>query len=74
MPIFEFVCKSCESKFETLVMNADEHVNCKCCGSENLEKQFSSFAAHNSTTGSPDTGSMPSTGGGCCGGGCACGH
>ena len=74
MPIFEFVCKSCENKFETLVMSADEHINCTCCGSEKLEKQFSNFASHNGTTGSSDTGSIPSTGGGCCGGGCACGH
>ena len=75
MPIYEFVCKNCDSRFETLVMNSDEHPNCTCCGSEDLEKQYSSFASHNGkSSDTSDTGGMLSSGGGCCGGGCACGH
>ena len=74
MPVFEYVCKCCDSKFETLVMNSDEQINCCGCGSKDLEKQFSSFAP-NSDSGSfgSDTSDIPSGGGGCCGGGCACG-
>lgn len=76
MPIFEFVCKSCDSRFETLVRNTDELVNCACCGSEKLEKQFSSFSSQNgNTSASSDVENMPSSGGGgCYGGGCSCGH
>lgn len=73
MPVFEYICRCCDSKFDTLVMSSDEKVNCCDCGSEDIEKQFSSFASHNdSDSFGSDTDSMP-TGGGCCGGGCACG-
>ncbi|HSG30385.1 MAG TPA: zinc ribbon domain-containing protein [Thermodesulfobacteriota bacterium] len=73
MPVFEYECKCCNSRFETLVMSTDEEVNCTDCGSEDIEKQFSSFASQSdSASFGSDPADMP-TGGGCCGGGCACG-
>ena len=45
MPIFEYVCEDCGSKFEKLVRNG-EQVLCPSCGQNHLEQQFSSFAAH----------------------------
>ena len=45
MPIYEYVCMSCESHFEELVRN-DETPPCPDCGSEKAKKQFSVFAAH----------------------------
>ena len=44
MPIFEFVCKECNSAFETLVRSATA-TECPSCHSVDLEKQLSVFAA-----------------------------
>jgi putative FmdB family regulatory protein len=45
MPIYEFSCRRCGTRFEDLVSaeNASELV-CPHCGSEQLERLFSSFA------------------------------
>jgi putative FmdB family regulatory protein len=69
VPIYEYVCMSCESHFEELVGMSDSDPNCPDCGNQKVAKQFStSFAAHG-TAGQPSFG-----GGGCCGGGCgSCG-
>ena len=74
VPIYEFVCMECESHYEELVpmgSNAD----CPDCGSTNVRKQFSVFAAHGveSDRGFGGGGSGGG-GGGCCGGSCGCGH
>lgn len=67
MPIYEYVCMSCEAHFEELVRGDDE-VCCPDCGGANVSRQLSVFAAHGVT-------SQPSFGGGggCCGGSCGCG-
>jgi putative FmdB family regulatory protein len=47
MPIFEYLCEDCGSKFEKLVRRPGaEQVLCPSCGESHLEQQFSSFAAH----------------------------
>jgi putative FmdB family regulatory protein len=43
MPIFEYVCKQCDHRFETIV-NASTRVECPACASRRLEKQLSVFA------------------------------
>jgi putative FmdB family regulatory protein len=64
MPIYEYVCMSCESHFEELVGMSDPDPACPDCGKTKVAKQFSrSFAAHGTTA-------QPSFGGGCCGGSC----
>jgi putative FmdB family regulatory protein len=69
MPIYEFVCMECEAHYEELVaMGAS--ADCPDCGSANVRKQFSVFAAHGVESGPASFGS----GGGCCGGSCGCGH
>lgn len=68
MPIYEFVCMECESHYEELVP-MDATADCPDCGSENVRKQFSVFAAHGVENGPASFG-----GGGCCGGSCGCGH
>ena len=47
MPIFEFVCIECEAPFEELVRSANYHdeVLCPSCGSDQVKKQISTFAA-----------------------------
>jgi putative FmdB family regulatory protein len=44
MPIFEYVCKKCDHKFETLVQG-NATVECPSCRGRKLEKQLSVFAA-----------------------------
>ena len=76
MPIYEYVCMSCESHFEELV-RPDETPPCPDCGSEKAKRQFSAFAAHGLTK-APEPAAVPAgssgSGGGCCGGSCGCGH
>ena len=53
MPIFEYHCFQCGSKFENLVLSkakADEEVKCSGCGSPTVERVYSTFAAHGSTS------------------------
>ena len=68
VPIYEYVCMSCESHFEELVRMDDESPACPDCGATKVSRQFSVFAAHG-------TAAQPSFGqsGGCCGGSCGCG-
>ncbi|MBA3841824.1 MAG: zinc ribbon domain-containing protein [Actinobacteria bacterium] len=74
MPIYEYVCMSCESHFEELVGMSDPDPACPDCGKSKVAKQFSrSFAAHGAT-GQPSFGGGGGGGGGCCGGACgSCG-
>ncbi|MBA3366606.1 MAG: zinc ribbon domain-containing protein [Actinobacteria bacterium] len=68
MPIYEYVCMTCESHFEELVRSVDDPASCPDCGGANVRKQFSVFAVHGSA-GQPSFGEATS-GGGCCGGSC----
>ena len=74
MPIYEYVCMTCESHFEELV-RGDEHPSCPDCGAAKVVRQFSVFA----TKGEAPQPSLRSAGGGgggggCCGGSCGCRH
>lgn len=63
MPIFEYACRACSHEFETLVRGA-ETPGCERCGSAELEKKLSVFAAQKG-------GAAPAMAAGPCG---ACGH
>jgi putative FmdB family regulatory protein len=73
MPIYEYVCMSCESHFEELA-RFDDTPPCPDCGSEKAKRQFSKFVAHGTAQ---QQATQPSFGGassgGCCGGSCGCG-
>jgi putative FmdB family regulatory protein len=43
MPIFEYICKECDRRFEAVVRGA-EAAECPSCSSKNLAQQLSSFA------------------------------
>jgi putative FmdB family regulatory protein len=47
MPIYEYNCKKCDSKFEKLVKNAAnaDDVACPSCGSKDTARALSVFAA-----------------------------
>ncbi len=74
MPLYEYACGSCLQRFERLVRAAGrEEVVCSKCGSANVRKAVSTFAAIGS--GGSELGMASGGGGGCCGGGgggCAC--
>lgn len=38
MPIFEYLCEDCGNKFEKLVRNGGNGVNCPSCGQEHLKQ------------------------------------
>jgi putative FmdB family regulatory protein len=44
MPIFEYICRDCQHRFETFV-TGDRQPSCPACKSRGLEKQWSVFAA-----------------------------
>ncbi len=44
MPIFEYACRACGHEFETLV-RASDTPSCASCGSPELDKKLSVFAA-----------------------------
>ncbi len=43
MPIYEYACRRCGKRFETLVLSARhaEEVACPCCGGKEVLKQIS---------------------------------
>ncbi len=47
MPIFEYRCQECGSRFEKLVRRAEDAPDvCPSCGQKKLSQEFSTFAAH----------------------------
>ncbi len=73
MPIFEYLCEDCGSKFEKLVRRpgADE-VLCPSCGEGgHLAQQFSTFAAHSNGHASFDRAPFEQGMGSCPSGMCA---
>ncbi len=46
MPIFEYKCSECESKFEILTKSSnDNKISCPECDSSKVKKLFSTFSA-----------------------------
>lgn len=66
MPVFEYRCKDCGHVFEYFIIGSgDEHViKCEKCGSQNVEKNFSSFATFGSSSSSSGGSSCASPSGG----------
>ncbi len=48
MPIYEYLCQDCGTKFEKLVRRADDvpAIECPSCGRKHLRQELSTFAAH----------------------------
>ncbi len=43
MPIYEYRCKDCDAVSEILVRGQSDKIRCEKCGSEKMEKLFSTF-------------------------------
>lgn len=65
MPIYEYKCEKCETRFEKLVRrSADEdQLSCPSCGERHLSQEYSTFAAR-------ANGAAPQAGPACPGGMC----
>jgi putative FmdB family regulatory protein len=76
MPMYEYGCLSCSSRFDRLrrMGQSDADVTCPSCQSDRVERRLSVFAAHSRGGGATvaETPAAP-TAGGCCGGSCGCG-
>jgi putative FmdB family regulatory protein len=62
MPIFEYKCDSCGTKFEKLLRRSDDlnALSCPDCGEKHLSQQYSTFAARANGSPEPQAGSCPS--------------
>ena len=49
MPIYEYTCQDCDSRFEKFVRSMTSNVSVKCphCGGEHVKKGWSAFATSN---------------------------
>ncbi len=45
MPIFEYTCRRCNHRFETIVQSAREKIACPKCRSKTVDKQLSVFSS-----------------------------
>ena len=72
MPLYEYYCADCQTKFATLrpMSQADDPLQCKNCEGMRTSRALSLFAAH--IKGERNTSSTTAGNGGG-GGGCACG-
>ena len=70
MPIYEYVCEDCGTKYEKVVLSKTPEIACPKCKSKKSTLQLSVFRANTKSNGS----SGPSIGGGgCCPpSGCGC--
>ena len=46
MPLYEYVCRDCEARFEKLVRRFGDDVSCPSCTGAAVERQLSVFAGH----------------------------
>jgi putative FmdB family regulatory protein len=80
MPLYEYYCSDCRTKFEALrsMEKADAPIQCKNCESVRTARALSLFAAPTKAQSgnpvSPQSFGGGMSGGGCCGGMCGCGH
>lgn len=65
MPIFEYACRDCGTKFEKLLRRASDEAECPSCSGKKLAQQYSTFAAR-----ANGVGREPAMGGGCPSGMC----
>jgi putative FmdB family regulatory protein len=78
MPVYEYYCADCRTKFEALrpMSKADAPIQCKQCESMHTSRAISLFAAYSKGDGGASRAVAGGGGcGGCAGGTCStCGH
>ncbi len=78
MPLYEYYCSNCRTKFDALrpMSEADVAIKCEKCESPRTARVLSLFFANAGSRGDgASLGDFGGGGGGCaCGGQCGCGH
>ncbi len=72
MPLYEYFCSDCHTKFTALrpMAKADAPIECEHCEGERTARVLSLVFAQPGGGGAEAAGMS----GGCCGGACGCGH
>lgn len=65
MPIYEYLCEDCGTKFEKLVRRNGDAISCPSCGHDRLKTELSTFAAHAASPGRKSA-DLPQCPGGMC--------
>jgi len=65
MPVFEYRCEDCGTKFEKLVRGNGDAVRCPSCGEAHVKTELSTFATHSGKSRQSDSGLPPCAGGMC---------
>ena len=67
MPIYEYCCQDCGTRFEKLIRRAAEvpELVCPSCGQKRLNQELSVFAAHANGPSKSNDGPMCPSGGRC---------
>ena len=75
MPMYEYYCAACRTRFEQLVRApaSGESAPCPECGRAKVPRVLSTIAAVRRGGDGAELATAASGGGGCCGGGCGCG-
>ena len=62
MPIYEYRCEDCGTKFEKLVRRQAEELALECpsCGQKHLKQELSTFAAHSGNSRASELPACPS--------------
>ncbi|HEV2498911.1 MAG TPA: zinc ribbon domain-containing protein [Terriglobia bacterium] len=56
MPIFEYECRDCGTKFEKLISSQHAEIVCSQCASSHVEQRLSVFAVSGASTSEPEPG------------------
>ncbi len=72
MPMYEYRCLACESRFDRLrrMDQDDADVTCPHCQSGQIQRRLSLFATATRSGAAPVEAPASASGGGCCSGGC----
>ncbi len=66
MPIYEYVCDDCQTRYERIVMSACQKIECPKCASKRHTLQLSVFSAGKSANGNTSENAASASSG------CAC--
>ena len=72
MPVYEYVCATCNHKFDKIQPMGSVEAECPHC-EQPARKSISLFSATATSEGGAPVPVAGMGGGGCCGGGCGCG-
>ncbi|HCS18807.1 MAG TPA: zinc ribbon domain-containing protein [Erythrobacter sp.] len=62
MPIFEYRCRKCETRFERIVFRNSNDVHCPNCQDEQVERLLSTFAISGTSNGNGRSQAMAACG------------